>query len=271
MTLELPCEVDGATGALIGVVTQTARVDDSAVLIVPAPGDARTGAHRLHVRLARALAQAGLPSLRYDAAGGGDCPPATGTASAWDGDAVAAAHCLLGLYPHASLAVLALGDAAAPTVRAWPVLAAADVPLASLCLIDPAIGALGLPLRRKWWRRPFGAPATDAREGAGDTRAGDTRAGTTDAREAESAETRSSWLELPRTLRATRSKLFVAAGGEEARHDELFRLAHGERAWRKALRRSDGWLHLRAADEAFSGAEPWRTLCEWLGRKVGEG
>lgn len=251
MTLELPCQIDGVTGALVGVITQTARAGDTVVLIVPAPGGTRTGPHRLHVRLARALADAGLPSLRYDPADGGDCPPASDAAAAFDADLVAAARYVLGLQPDASVALMALGIAASATARAWPVLAGADLPLSALCLIDPEIGELELPPARRWWDRlvaPSPAPII-----AGD-------------RDVAAA---SAWLALPQALHETRSRLLVASGGAPARHRALHALAREHRGWRKALRHPEGWLQLADADEAYGQPGHWRALSGWLGRRIG--
>ncbi|MBN9460402.1 MAG: hypothetical protein J0H00_04180 [Burkholderiales bacterium] len=268
MTLELPCQIDGVTGALIGVATQTARAGDIVVLIVPAPGGTRTGPHRLHVRLARTLSDAGLPSLRYDPPDGGDCPPASDAAAAFDGDLVAAARYVLGLQPGASVAILALGEAAAAVARAWPVLAGADIALSALCLIDPAIGGIELPPARGWWRRLFGSPSPAANGAAGGGATNDTpRAAAVD--DAYAAEAASAWLELPQALHDTRSRLLLATGGAEARHPALFRLAREHRSWRKALRQPEAWLHLADADEAFGQPEHWRTLGGWLGRRIG--
>jgi exosortase A-associated hydrolase 1 len=61
-----------ASAPMIGVVAGDARTASVAVLIVPGGAQNRCGSGRRFVRLARALAERGIPSLRFDYAGMGD-------------------------------------------------------------------------------------------------------------------------------------------------------------------------------------------------------
>ena len=68
----------GPDGRLISIVTRPARPPSSAtpgVVILNAGVLHRVGPHRLHVILARALAERGVPSLRLDLGGIGDSTP----------------------------------------------------------------------------------------------------------------------------------------------------------------------------------------------------
>ena len=63
----------GAEGHLVGSLVQPTRPSASVgVLFVNAGEIHRIGPHRIHVKLGRALAQDGVPSLRLDLTGLGD-------------------------------------------------------------------------------------------------------------------------------------------------------------------------------------------------------
>lgn len=261
MPVELPVVIAGAAGASIGVATQAARVTDVAVLILPAACETRTGPERLYVRLARELARAGIPSLRFDAADGGDCPLSMSGDPRYDEDAVAAARRLLVLHPDAFVAVLAVGAGAVRAAHAWHALLRADLPLSALCLVDPQIAiALDDP-RPSWWRRLFGAGAGAAAAGLPDS-ADSPQAG----RNGVSAQ--QLWHSLPAAVRAGRSRLLLVSRGEAGCAPALLALAREDRGWRKALRRSRGWLQLDEADAGFSDPVKWRELVEWLAARL---
>jgi Alpha/beta hydrolase family len=64
----------GAHRTLVGVLTEASRRNDTAVILLNAGLIHHVGPHRLHVRLARALATAGVSCLRFDFSGIGDSP-----------------------------------------------------------------------------------------------------------------------------------------------------------------------------------------------------
>lgn len=68
----------GEGGALFGVVTRptTVAAEPVACLMLNAGLIHRVGPHRLHVRLARGLAERGITAMRFDLAGIGDSPTA---------------------------------------------------------------------------------------------------------------------------------------------------------------------------------------------------
>ncbi len=69
----------GVSGALVGILSQPSSsvVSPVAYLLFNAGVVSRRGPHRLNVRLARALAEAGHTSLRFDLSGQGDSRSAT--------------------------------------------------------------------------------------------------------------------------------------------------------------------------------------------------
>ncbi|MFO1300394.1 MAG: hypothetical protein U1F17_08430 [Burkholderiaceae bacterium] len=251
--VEMPIPIAGASGTSIGIATQAARVADVAVLILPAAGEPRTGPERLYVRLARELSRAGLPSLRFDASDGGDCSPGMGSDPRYDEDAVAAARQLLALHPDAFVAVLAIGRGAVRAAHAWRALARADLPLSALCLIDPQIEmALDAP-RPGWWRRMFGARA-----------AAPSLAGASDG----GRDTAQLWRALPAAVHAARSRLLVVSRAQAASNPALSALARGDRDWRRALRRSRGWLQVEGAEAGFTESAEWRELTAWVAARL---
>ncbi|MBX3591984.1 MAG: hypothetical protein KF755_13865 [Burkholderiaceae bacterium] len=256
---ESPQVIVGASGPLIGVATRVVSVADVAVLIVPAPGGSRTGAHRLHVRLARELARRGIPSMRFDAADGGDSVAGAGSSAFHDDDVVAAARHLLTLQPDAFVALLAAGDAAVSAARSWNALIRAAVPLSALCLVDPVM-AIPAPARRQgWFRRIFGGTPPGAEEAGSPPPHGES---------AETAATLRVWRGLPAAVRTGRSRLLVAARGDDRSNAALVGLARGTRAWRRALRRSDGWLQIGEADPGFGLSAHRRVLADWLAARL---
>jgi alpha-beta hydrolase superfamily lysophospholipase len=77
----------GSGRSLVGIVTQPERDDGRAtgVVILNAGLIHRVGPNRLHVRLARGLANRGFPVLRFDLSGVGDSAPGEGSRTREDG------------------------------------------------------------------------------------------------------------------------------------------------------------------------------------------
>jgi len=252
--IEEPVVITAGRGPRIGIVARAARVANRAVLIMPAPGETRTGPGRLYVRLARALAGGGLPSMRFDAPDGGDCQPDERGRPAVDDDAVDAARQLLALHPDSRIAVLAVGRGAVGAARAWRELNRAGVPLSTLCLVDPALG-LPVPERKVgWWRRHFGRPARPPAE----PRLGSATGSVVEGSDIEL------WTSLPAEVRAARARLLVVTRSAIRSHDGFATLARGERAWRKTLERPRSCLQLEGADPGFAQPAHWRKLTGWL-------
>lgn len=248
---EQPRLIGGVTTSLIGIATQPPRTGDAVALIVPAPRQGRTGTHRLHVRLARDLAAAGIPSLRYDAADGGDSPPGAAPAARFDGDLVAAADHLRALHPDAAIALVAFRGAAIPVVRSLKVLMGSNAPLKALVLIDPALDDLRPLEPSTWLRRLSGRRPQHAPPSLDDL--------TLVQDEAEAA-----WLELPKLLRRNRVALYVALGHDRYARELVRNHVAEDAAWNRALRDGARVLQVERMNAAWSDAEAWRTMTAWV-------
>ncbi len=252
--LEQPRLIGGVTGSLIGVATAVARTADTAVLFAPVPGHPRTGEHRLHVRLARALAQVGVPSMRFDPADGGDTAPTAAQAARYEGDLTAAAGDLLSQHAEARLAVVSFGESALPVARSLRAIRAASLPIASLCFIDPRLATVRPIEPRSRWRRLGGraSPTMEALDDFSSSLHDDER----------------TWYGLPRELRATGTSLHVVAGHDLHARELMRNLIAEDRGWQRALRTGEACHRIDGADPAWSQPGHWRALVEWVVQQI---
>jgi len=100
--------IPGPQADLLGVLTtpRMAQPPRTGVLVVVGGAQYRTGSHRQFVHLARTLAQAGHPVLRFDLTGMGDSPGLVAPFDATEGDVGAAVQALLVAAPSLQKVVL---------------------------------------------------------------------------------------------------------------------------------------------------------------------
>lgn len=121
---------------LIGVIAQPAEPAGIGVLIMVGGRQYRAGSHRQFVLLARRLASAGFPSLRFDFRGMGDSTGAAQSFEMADADIAAALATFKARCPYLKRVVLwGLCDAATAAVLYWQ--RAGDPFVAGLCLVNP--------------------------------------------------------------------------------------------------------------------------------------
>jgi uncharacterized protein len=138
--VEEALQVDCAGEALVGIVSRPAvgaGAADTGVVIVVGGPQYRAGAHRQFTLLARSLASAGYPVLRFDVRGMGDSTGAQRSFEALDADVQAACAALPRAVPGVRRVVLwGLCDGASAALLALPTLPAASA-AAGLCLLNP--------------------------------------------------------------------------------------------------------------------------------------
>jgi pimeloyl-ACP methyl ester carboxylesterase len=128
----------GPDGQLLGIVTQPSHLDHKRpiVMFLNAGVLHRVGPHRIHVTLARRLAQRGLPSLRLDLGGLGDSPATAHSGSFMESavaDVRAAMDDLQRRYGISQFVIFGLCSGADNALAA----AAVDARIVGLVLLDP--------------------------------------------------------------------------------------------------------------------------------------
>lgn len=121
---------------LVGVLALPAQPQPTGVLILVGGPQVRCGSHRLHVLLARALAQAGHAVLRFDFAGMGDSAGTPCDFAQTGADIAAALACLQQRVPQVREVLLwGLCDGASAALLYWD--ATHDPRVCSLFLANP--------------------------------------------------------------------------------------------------------------------------------------
>lgn len=122
--------------ALVGILTRTAQETDCGVLLLVGGPQYRVGSHRQFVLLARRLAQAGFPVMRFDYRGMGDSAGGARDFAAVGDDVAAAIDCFQRDCPTVRKVVLwGLCDAASAALLYCQ--ARKDARVAGLCLLNP--------------------------------------------------------------------------------------------------------------------------------------
>lgn len=133
--LAFDCAGERLAGVLARPAAGQAACDVGVVVVVGGP-QYRAGSHRLFVRLARALAADGVPTLRFDVRGMGDSTGTPAGFEALDDDIAAAIDSLQAACPTVRRVVLwGLCDGASAALLY--VQRAHDARVAALCLLNP--------------------------------------------------------------------------------------------------------------------------------------
>lgn len=134
LVLDFKCQ----DARLLGILCLPGHVEeaDTGVVIVVGGPQYRVGSHRQFVLLARALAQAGHPCLRFDLRGMGDSEGSPRSFEACSEDIGAAVDALLAAQPQLRRVVLwGLCDAASASLMYWD--QTRDARVSGLCLANP--------------------------------------------------------------------------------------------------------------------------------------
>jgi len=96
---EVPISFLCGEDRLYGIVHEPGAASECGVLMLPGRPALRTGRHRLFVLLARAWAEAGIPVMRFDYRGAGDCEGKMGTLDETCADIASAIDAFLSSVP----------------------------------------------------------------------------------------------------------------------------------------------------------------------------
>lgn len=121
---------------LLGILSQPGRPAATGVLVIVGGPQYRSGSHRQFALLARALAEAGYPVLRFDYRGMGDSSGEPRNFEQIDEDIAAAINAFFQHCPQLQrVALWGLCDAASASLLYW--LATRDPRIAGFCLLNP--------------------------------------------------------------------------------------------------------------------------------------
>jgi exosortase A-associated hydrolase 1 len=264
---------------LVGVLSAGVTVGDLGVVIIVGGPQYRVGSHRQFVRLARSLAQSGVPTLRFDCRGMGD---STGDARSFDDsvpDIESAIDALVRECSRVRRVVLwGLCDAASAALLYWG--ATGDVRVAGLALANPWVRSAATHARaelrhyyakrlvqREFWAKlaRFQVDVLGAAQSVGrqvivaqtNTPAG---AGAFQDRMADS-------------LRAFEAPVLLLLSGRDLTAQEFQDLAQSDPRWKGLLQRPNVTLcELQEADHTFSAervsAEVESQTARWLLARV---
>lgn len=276
---------------LIAILHRTRGQPSRGVLIVVGGPQYRVGSHRQFVLLARALAAAGFPVLRFDYRGMGDSSGDERSFLNIDDDIRAAADILFAEVPSLrELVVWGLCDAASATLFYAP----NDERVVGVILLNPWVrtesGYARTLLRhyyvrrflsRSFWTKlvsgrlstaAFGDLADNFVKTLSKGEAGQTASGsaTPDNRVTDNSRSEAAF---PKRMliswRSFKGRVLLVLSGNDLTAAEFCDLTKASRAWRKTLKRpSVTRLELPAANHTFSTRE-WRDqvalwTIEWL-------
>ena len=267
---EQPVLIDCEGDAMVGIVSIPARPASRGVLVIVGGPQYRAGSHRQFVLLARALAESGIPVLRFDYRGMGDSAGAPRGFERVSADLRATVDYFMAAVPGLSGVVLwGLCDGAS----AAAFYAQHDPRVCGLVLLNPWIrtpeGIARASLRhyyrarlldREFWRKVF-AGRFSLR----------TSARSLWRQAAAAAAPRQSSLpdRLLAGLGAFPGRMLVILSGQDLTSQEFSAAAASSRDWKRALApERTRWHRLAGADHTFS-CRAWRDqvasmTCDWV-------
>ena len=247
MSDENPVVFRCANARLTGILHSPQPPSDTAVVIVVGGPQYRVGSHRQFVLMARRIAAAGFPVLRFDYRGMGDAEGEIRTFVDVDEDIRAAVDCIIAETPGVKkVALLGLCDAASANLM----YSLSDNRIVGLILLNPwvrtAAGQARTYLRhyylrrflqRSFWQKVFSGKwrMSESLSGLGDSVRDATMTRNESSDDAASADF------LGRMLRGfTRfqGKILILISGRDLTAQEFLDLCASDRRWKKAIARS---------------------------------
>ena len=260
---------DCAGERLFGILSRPEAARDTGVVIVVGGPQTRVGSHRQFVLLARTLAAAGFPVLRFDVRGMGDSAGAQRSFDALTPDIRAAIDTLQSHYPEMRRIVLwGLCDAAAAALLYLD--ETADPRIAGLCLLNPWVrSAASLArtqvkhyygqrlLQREFWAKLASGKLNVLAAVAELLRKLGQASGKAKAGPQLSFQQR-----MARSLGGFSGRTLLILSGDDYTAKEFLEYTASDAAWRGLLDRPDlTRVDIAAADHTFSSHE-WRKTVE---------
>jgi exosortase A-associated hydrolase 1 len=277
--LLFPCEGDELVGVL-ALPEGAARV---AVIVIVGGPQYRAGAHRQFVRLARRLAGAGFPALRFDYRGMGDSTGAPRTFEECGPDIAAAIDAVRAHCPAVERVVLwGLCDAASAALEYWH--SARDARIGAMALLNPWVRSetslakahikhyytKRLASKEFWSKLVSGGVASSEALGAfaRNLRRALSRPQYTSNRERQPFQKR-----MADGLRAFPGPVLLILSGDDFTAKEFLEFAQADPGWRGLLQRAGLERHdLPHADHTFSNggsaSEVEARTLSWLEASV---
>ena len=259
---------------LYGVLSLPARPATRGVLIVVGGPQVRTGSHRQFTLLARRLAQAGIPAMRFDYRGMGDSEGAPRDFQQVQDDLRAAIDCFFGQVPGLEdVALWGLCDGASAAVLYAP----GDPRVAALALLNPWIrtedGAARATLKHYYrsrvldpqlWKK-IAAGRFDAAQAAGSfVSLVRTAFGRVARAERQAGCSASLPTRMHASLQQFGGKVLVMLSGADLTAQEFASLSSGSRDWQHLLAGSRITRHtLPGADHTCSRREWHDQVMDW--------
>jgi uncharacterized protein len=262
---------------LVGVASLSADASASrGVVIVVGGPQYRGGSHRQFVSIARALALAGLPTLRFDVRGMGDAPGGQRDFESIDDDIEAAIGALQRTAPTVkSVVLLGLCDGASAALM-YMDSHRSDARVGGLVLINPWVRSeqtlaqahvkhyyLQRLRQPEFWRKLMcGQVAWQALRGL----AANVRLALRPAGQAPQTDLRSFQQRMADGWMATAAPLWLVLSGKDYTAKEFLAAWQGNPIWRAPRESASGLrrLDLSSADHTFSALADQAALERWL-------
>jgi len=282
--VERPLLFDCEGERLVGVISLPDAAAHTGVLVIVGGPQYRVGSHRQFVRLARALAAAGYPTLRFDYRGMGDSSGAARTFEDCRGDIAAAVGALRAARPDVERIVLwGLCDAAPAALDFWQ--ETQNPAIAGMVLLNPwarsdtTLAKAHIKhyygqrlMEREFWRKLLtgGVAHVEAlRSFASNLRSSLNGAGRVSNDGAPVFQER-----MASALRSFPGAVLLILSGEDLTAKEFLEYAQASPSWQGVLQRPGIERHdLASADHTFSSPDAAREVeartVAWLRAAVG--
>ena len=253
MSEEVPLLIECMNQRLPAVMHNAVASANVGVVLVVGGPQYRVGSHRQFVLMARRIAAAGIPVLRFDYRGMGDAEGEIRSFASVNDDIRAAVDCMINQDPNIKgVILLGLCDGASASL----IYASNDKRVLGLILINPWVRTLQgeartylrhyylqRVLQKSFWRKLFSGNWKMARSLAGFRESIRNAATTSEDPEKNDIQNEQSFLvPMLEGLIRFQGDLFILISGRDLTAQEFIDLSQSDRRWRKALERSNGTL-----------------------------